>query len=402
MDTWATKYRPRKLDDVLGQEHAAKAVTNILRTNQYHPLYMVTGAWGAGKTTLLRIFAAALTCTEVERGEGCGKCQACVGVAIYQHNDNYLEIDAADHGSVDDIRKLIHNSTITVTGKARARVVLLDECHMLSKAAQNALLKLFEEGSQTTVYMLATTDPQKLLPTIGSRAIKWVIKPIPREKIQQKLVEIARAESVEIETEAARIIVQQTRGHVRDAITLLEQTALSGPVTVKTVSEYLELDRDKEVARVILNLQNSPDTAYKQLEDLLVKQTPEGVWQGARRILTEAVRVKRSNEQEHPLQSILDELNNTFREELTQAVEWILSTYIKPETQTEVICAVALLQSKLVVDSKAKKTRTVTAGVQQRHQMREGQKEVMTVSEFMERMGWVEKKLPFGGPNPLK
>jgi len=360
---WATKYRPVKLDDVLGQDIMTQAIRNTLSTNNIASTYLVSGNYGGGKTTSFRIFAKALTCPEVATGEGCGVCSQCKEIDDRQGNNNYQELDAASNGNVDDIRRIIHESNKTVTGKARRRVLLLDECHQLSKTAQNALLKLLEEGSPSTTYMLATTDVEKILPTITSRCIKWKIRNPSIQDVKKRLCMIAGREKVTLDDDAAETIAKVSKGHVRDAITLLEQMSMMGHVTLSQVSDYLELDRDKDVAETILNLATNQDKAYEQIEVILGRMTPEGYWSAVRRILSEALRVRKMGEQGHMLQSILDTINSTYGEQVSNTVEWILSQRLQPSTVTEILCVISMLQNRLIPNKKETVLETRKAAV---------------------------------------
>jgi len=193
----------------------------------------------------------ALTCETSKQGEGCNVCESCIQLQKSNTNRNYIEHDAATNNSVEDVRKLIDNSNIAIAGTARRRVVLLDEAHQLSKAAQNALLKLFEEGSPSTIYMLATTEPEKLLGTIRGRAIRYKVLSATKNDIVDRLIKISNTENVKFDKKALELITTVSKGHVRDAITLLEMIAMTGDVTVESTSQYLELDQDTEIAKII-------------------------------------------------------------------------------------------------------------------------------------------------------
>ncbi|NEP91333.1 MAG: DNA polymerase III subunit gamma/tau [Okeania sp. SIO2C2] len=230
------KYRPQTFADLVGQEAIAQTLTNAIHTERIAPAYLFTGPRGTGKTSSARIFAKSLNCLSHDHPtpSPCGTCDVCIGITKGSTLD-VIEIDAASNTGVDNIRELIERSQFAPV-QCRYKVYVVDEVHMLSVSAFNALLKTLEEPPNRVVFILATTDPQRVLPTIISRCQRFDFRRIPLEAMVGHLQKIATEEKIEITTEAVQMIAQIAQGGLRDAESLLDQLSLlAGEITVERV-----------------------------------------------------------------------------------------------------------------------------------------------------------------------
>jgi DNA polymerase III subunit gamma/tau len=230
------KYRPQTFADLVGQEAIAATLTNALRLGKVAPAYLFTGPRGTGKTSSARIFAKSLNCTAsaAPTAEPCGQCPVCRSITAGNAMD-VIEIDAASNTGVDNIRELIERAQYAPV-QCRYKVYTIDECHMLSLAAFNSLLKTLEEPPNRVVFILATTDPQRVLPTIISRCQKFDYRRIPLEAMIGHLDYIAQNEQMSIDPAALRLVAQISQGGLRDAESLLDQLSLVGEqVTIDRV-----------------------------------------------------------------------------------------------------------------------------------------------------------------------
>jgi len=217
----ARKYRPQRFQDLTGQEHVVRTLVNALKSGRVAHAFLFTGPRGCGKTTSARILARALNCEKGPTPEPCGVCGPCVDIAAGNDID-VQEIDAASNNGVDDVRSL-REAAKYLPARDRYKIYIVDEVHMLSGAAFNALLKTLEEPPGHIKFLLATTDPQKLPATILSRVQRHNIQLVPLGKIAARLREIAQAEEVGISDGAVTLVARQAQGSMRDALSLLDQ-----------------------------------------------------------------------------------------------------------------------------------------------------------------------------------
>jgi DNA polymerase-3 subunit gamma/tau len=256
----ARKWRPRTFDELVGQDHVRRALTNALDSGRIHHAFLFTGTRGVGKTTIARIFAKSLNCERGVSSKPCGECGACRDIDAGRFVD-LLEVDAASRTKVDDTRELLDNVQYA-PARGRCKVYLIDEVHMLSTHSFNALLKTLEEPPPHVKFLLATTDPQKLPVTVLSRCLQFHLRRLPLAQIQERLTAIAQAEKVEFEPAALRAIARSAEGSMRDALSLLDQVlAFGGGRAVESEVRALLGTLDRRHVEAILNALAAQDGA---------------------------------------------------------------------------------------------------------------------------------------------
>ena len=227
----ARKYRPRTFAQMVGQEHVVQALSNALTQGRLHHAYLFTGTRGIGKTTVSRILAKSLNCTGADGSGGitaepCGVCQACTEIDADRYLD-YIEMDAASNGGKDEIKDLIERAAYK-PGVGRFKVFMIDEAHQLSKDAFNALLKTLEEPPEYLKFVLATTDPEKVLPTVLSRCLQFNLRPMAPATVREHLQRVLQAENVPSDDGALRLLARAARGSMRDGLSLTDQAIAYG------------------------------------------------------------------------------------------------------------------------------------------------------------------------------
>ena len=240
----ARKYRPKNFDSLVGQDHVVRALTHALENKRLHHAYLFTGTRGVGKTTLSRILAKSLNCQGAD-GQGditahpCGLCDACTSIDAGRFVD-YIEMDAASNRGVDEMAQLLEQA-IYAPSNARFKVYMIDEVHMLTSHAFNAMLKTLEEPPEHVKFILATTDPQKIPVTVLSRCLQFNLKQMPPGHIVSHLENILAEEKITFDTPALRLLAQGAQGSMRDALSLTDQAIAysAGKVTLEAVQGML-------------------------------------------------------------------------------------------------------------------------------------------------------------------
>ena len=222
----ARKWRPKSFAELVGQEHVVRALSNALKQQRLHHAYLFTGTRGVGKTTLARIIAKALNCETGITDTPCGKCTACTEIDAGRFID-LVELDAASNTQVDNMRELLENA-MYAPSSGRFKVYIIDEVHMLSRNAFNAMLKTLEEPPAHVKFILATTDPQKIPVTVLSRCLQFNLKQIPQQQIAGRLSYVLEAEKVEFDASALALIARAAQGSLRDSLSLLDQAIAHG------------------------------------------------------------------------------------------------------------------------------------------------------------------------------
>ncbi len=266
-------YRPQTFEEVAGQEHIVRTLKNALATGKIAHAYLFAGPRGTGKTTMAKLFAKALNC---EHGVGCqcNECKNCVAITEGNHPD-VLELDAASNNGVDEIRELIDKVKYgTILGKYK--VYIIDEVHMLSTGAFNALLKTLEEPPEHVIFILATTEPHKILPTILSRCQRYDFNKVSENDIKERIKNILLVEGVEYNEEAINLVVNLADGGMRDALSILEKVlAFSGnTLNVKDILEIFALESKEEKIKLINSIVNHDmSDVLQRLDNYVTKGT---------------------------------------------------------------------------------------------------------------------------------
>ncbi|MDA7434030.1 DNA polymerase III subunit gamma/tau [Synechococcus sp. AH-601-L23] len=286
------KYRPQRFDQLVGQEAITATLGKALTSNRIAPAYLFSGPRGTGKTSSARILARSLNCQNSDgpTPEPCGTCDLCRTIASGTALD-VIEIDAASNTGVDNIRELIERSRFAPV-QARWKVYVVDECHMLSTAAFNALLKTLEEPPPQVVFVLATTDPQRVLPTILSRCQRFDFRRIPLEALEQHLTWIAEQESIAIQPEAIHVVAQRSQGGLRDAESLLDQLSLlPPPIEANAVWDLLGAVPEQELLALAQAMTSSEPVALLEATRNLLDRgrDPGAVLQGLAGVLRDLV-----------------------------------------------------------------------------------------------------------------
>ncbi len=250
----ARRYRPQRFDELVGQEHVARGLSGAIQSGRIGHAYLFCGARGTGKTSAARIFAKALQCAAGPAAEPCNACDACRAIATGQDVD-VVEIDAASNRGIDEIRQLRQNVAVR-PARGRFKIYIIDEVHMLTREAFNALLKTLEEPPSHVKFVLCTTEPEKLPITILSRCQRFDFTTVNPAAIARRLAQIVEAEGADVSAEAIHLIARRAAGSMRDSQSLLEQLlgAASGPIGADEVHAMIGTGREERVGAILAAL----------------------------------------------------------------------------------------------------------------------------------------------------
>jgi len=283
----ARKWRPKRFAELVGQEHVVRALSNALDSGRVHHAFLFTGTRGVGKTTIARIFAKSLNCEQGTSADPCGQCAACLDIDAGRYID-LLEIDAASNTGVDDVREVIENAQY-MPSRGKYKVYLIDEVHMLSKAAFNALLKTLEEPPEHVKFLLATTDPQKLPVTVLSRCLQFNLKRLDEDQIQGQMTRILAAEEIEADCSAIVQLAKAADGSLRDGLSLLDQAIAyaGGALREDVVRTMLGTVDRTQVAAMLDALAEGDGPRLLQVVAALAEFSPD--WSGVLEALAEGL-----------------------------------------------------------------------------------------------------------------
>lgn len=283
----ARKWRPKRFAELVGQEHVVRALSNALDSGRVHHAFLFTGTRGVGKTTIARIFAKSLNCEQGTSADPCGQCAACLDIDAGRYID-LLEIDAASNTGVDDVREVIENAQY-MPSRGKYKVYLIDEVHMLSKAAFNALLKTLEEPPEHVKFLLATTDPQKLPVTVLSRCLQFNLKRLDEDQIQGQMTRILAAEEIEADASAIVQLAKAADGSLRDGLSLLDQAIAyaGGALREDVVRTMLGTVDRTQVAAMLDALAEGDGQRLLQVVAALAEFSPD--WGGVLEALAEGL-----------------------------------------------------------------------------------------------------------------
>jgi DNA polymerase-3 subunit gamma/tau len=232
------KYRPQTFSEILGQEHVSTTLANAITEDRVAHAYLFTGPRGTGKTSTARILAKALNCEQGPTPNPCGKCESCVAIAQGSSMDVF-EMDAASHSGVDETREILSGVPLGTAG-GRKKIYVIDEVHMLTTQSFNALLKTLEEPPDHVIFVLATTEAHKVLPTIVSRTQRFDFRRMPLASLVELLSDVAKRESIDIDPDAIEVVARHAEGGARDALSALDQLrSLGGNITVEHAERLL-------------------------------------------------------------------------------------------------------------------------------------------------------------------
>lgn len=276
----ARKWRPRQFREIVGQEHVVRALTHGLESGRIHHAYLFTGTRGVGKTTVARLLAKAMNCDSLQGAEPCGECLLCRELDEGRFVD-LIEVDAASRTRVEDTRDLLEN-VLYAPAQGRFKIYLIDEVHMLSNSSFNALLKTLEEPPSHVKFLLATTDPQKLPPTVLSRCLQFNLKHLAQEQIRGQMTEILKCENIQSDLNALKLLARAAEGSLRDGLSLLDQAivycggtltedsvaAMLGTVARQPVFELLQALTERDAGR-LMGLVEEMDERSPSYPDIL-------------------------------------------------------------------------------------------------------------------------------------
>lgn len=284
----ARKWRSKQFSEIIGQELPVRMLKNSLYRNHYFPVYLFSGQRGCGKTTTARVFAAAVNCEQLPSFQKnpksfllpCLQCTSCLAMTAGKHPD-FIEIDAASHTGVDNVRSIIDSSSLMPLMGSK-KIYLIDEAHMLSKAAFNALLKIMEEPPASVLFILATTDAQKIIETVRSRCFQLFFDPVASNYLLDHLIAVCEKENIRYDKAGLEVIIRETEGSVRDALNMIEQVRFASSMVTKdgvlTVLGHLDDERLIDLAQLVIAGKPKELLLFLQ-KNKIVDYRAEYIWQ---------------------------------------------------------------------------------------------------------------------------
>lgn len=297
----ARKWRSKNFDQIIGQELSVRMLKNTLYRDHYFPVYLFSGQRGCGKTTTARVFACAINCEKLPVFQKdpknnivpCLECISCKAMLAGNHPD-FIEMDAASNTGVDNVRSIVDSSTLLPL-IGRKKIYLIDEAHMLSKAAFNAFLKILEEPPASVLFILATTDTQKIIDTVKSRCFQLFFKPVDAQPLLYHLQNVCSTEKIGVDDDALNLMIKETDGSVRDALNLLEQVRFSSArITKDSVLSVLgHVDDGRLVHLFNLLLHHGPSEVLTFLQELNAQQcSADFIWSQLIELIRAAIWIK--------------------------------------------------------------------------------------------------------------
>lgn len=332
------KYRPQSFSEIIGQEHIVQTLTNSIAGKSISHAYLFTGPRGSGKTTIARLFAKAINCQDTTSFEPCNKCDSCLEIMQAKAMD-LIEIDAASHTGVDDVRELIEGIKFSPV-KSKYKIFIIDECHQLSKSAANALLKTLEEPPAHAIFLLATTEVHKMIPTIISRCQRHDFKRLQIPEITKKLEFIAKKENIKLDESALSLIALNSRGSFRDAESLLDECIsfsgntntikagdikeLLGIVEVNQISQFVDFLLLKDTKNAIVYLNSIADSGVdlQEFTKTLIFYLRQSLLQ---KINPEFLNLQNSGLSEKELEKIKSQIANLKNKDIQIMLESFIS-----------------------------------------------------------------------------
>jgi DNA polymerase-3 subunit gamma/tau len=348
------KWRPQTLAEVVGQQHITQTLSNALATDRVAHAYLFCGPRGTGKTSTGRVLAKAVNCLENGKGEPCNTCQICIGINEGRNLD-LIEIDAASHTGVDDIRKLRENVNYS-PDLARFKVYIIDEVHMLSDSAFNALLKTLEEPPPHVIFVLATTEIHKIPPTILSRCQRFDFRRISLGDIIGRLEGICQSEGIEADGQALGLIGKAATGSLRDAENLLERLTIShsSKITMENAQELLGITGDERASQMVKYILTKDVTAGITTinavagEGLDMRQFTKEIVEYLRGTLMIKVgSVKTLDLDKSTIEEMKQIANQSSAEEILEAIKLFGKVNLRPETQSTIPIELAIVEFSL-------------------------------------------------------
>lgn len=282
------KYRPQNYIDVAGQTHIVTVLRNSVLKNKIFNAYLFVGPHGSGKTTLVRIFSKSIHCLNPQNGEFCDSCDSCKSYNS-GNNPNYLELDSASHGSIEDARYFKELSKYKVCGSKKPRIIVLDESHLLSFQSQNAFLKLLESKNNNVIIIFATTEYEKIIPQLSSRCLELFIRIPSVQSVSSRLSKILDSENVRYEIEALEMIASNSNCHIRNAVNTVEQITLcEKDVLIDTTFKFLNFDIKQNYYYALFNIKDNINESIKLLDNCFERESAQTIQKNIFNILVKS------------------------------------------------------------------------------------------------------------------